>query len=95
MPNYLIDANLPYYFSLWKDDQYLHLRDIDDTMSDRNVWEYAKRQHLTIITKDADFSSRIILNQPPPRVIHLRIGNMKLAELFHFLSVRWTEILTM
>jgi predicted nuclease of predicted toxin-antitoxin system len=93
MPKYLIDVNLPYYFSLWKGEEYVHLRDIDDAMLDRDVWEYTKNRSMTIITKDSDFSSRIMVFDPPPRIIHLRVGNMKLNELFEFLSIRWNEIL--
>jgi predicted nuclease of predicted toxin-antitoxin system len=40
----------------------------------------------TIVTKDADFYDRIILSEPPPRVIYLQIGNMRIRELFVFLN---------
>jgi predicted nuclease of predicted toxin-antitoxin system len=78
LPTYLIDVNLPYYFSLWRGDEYLHQRDLGDAWKDREVWEYARRQNLTIVTKDADFSDRALLAEPPPRVIHLRIGNLEM-----------------
>lgn len=29
MARYLIDVNLPYYFSLWRGPDYVHVRDID------------------------------------------------------------------
>ena len=66
MPKYLIDANLPYYFSLWNTEEYQHVIDIDAEMKDSDIWEYAKKNDLTIITKDADFSSLVLLNDPPP-----------------------------
>jgi len=34
MPKFLIDANLPYYFSIWKSDEFIHVFDINDAMSD-------------------------------------------------------------
>ncbi|MEZ4821876.1 MAG: DUF5615 family PIN-like protein [Ignavibacteria bacterium] len=37
------------------------------------MWEYAKENNLTIISKDADFSSRILIKSPPPKVIHIRL----------------------
>ena len=40
MPKYLIDANLPYYFSIWKDGDYIHQVDLGDTWSDERIWEY-------------------------------------------------------
>jgi predicted nuclease of predicted toxin-antitoxin system len=57
MAVYLIDANLPYNFSLWSGTDYIHVRDIDDEWSDTRIWEYAKQNDLTIVTKDADLES--------------------------------------
>ena len=37
----------------------------------------------------------IMLNNPPPRVIHIKIGNMKMRE-FHLLITRvWDDVCTM
>ena len=30
MSKYLIDVNLPYYFGLWNNQDFIHLKDIDD-----------------------------------------------------------------
>lgn len=62
MAKFLIDANLPYRFSLWKSDDYIHQNDIDDEWTDSQIWDYAKDNNLTIITKDADFSNRIFFS---------------------------------
>ncbi len=92
MAKFLIDANLPYLFSLWKSNDFLHVVEIDDELSDEEIWNYAKENSLTIITKDADFSNKIIFKTPPPKVIHLKIGNLKMQELHSFLRKNWTEI---
>ena len=34
MQVFLIDVNLPYYFSLWNSEEYIHLKDIDQEWSD-------------------------------------------------------------
>jgi predicted nuclease of predicted toxin-antitoxin system len=47
---------------------------------------------LTIIIKDSDFSHRIILHNPPPRIIHIRFGNVKMKEFLSILSLLWNEI---
>ena len=78
MAKYLIDVNLPYYFSLWNTSEYLHQKDIDDMWLDEQIWEYAKENDLTIISKDSDFANRILLKNPPPKVIHIKLGNMKI-----------------
>jgi len=91
---YIVDANLPYYFSLWNNgENYIHVSDINLRMNDNEIWNYAKEHNLTIITKDKDFSNRILFNTPPPKVIHLKIGNLKLKSLFSYLSDNWNSII--
>lgn len=92
MVKYLIDANLPYRFGLWQGKDFQHVFDLDDTWPDSEIWRYAKEHGLTIVTKDTDFSDWILLSGPPPKVIHLRIGNMKMHDLFSFLQRQWDEI---
>ena len=67
MAKYLIDVNLPYYFSLWKGKDFVHQRDINDEWDDEQIWNYAKENNLIIISKDSDFSNKILLHTPPPR----------------------------
>lgn len=92
MPKYIVDVNLPYYFNLWNNENFVQVRDINDEWSDNQIWEYAKENNLIIITKDSDFSNKIILKQPPPRVIHLRFGNLKMNAFHEFLLAKWNEI---
>jgi predicted nuclease of predicted toxin-antitoxin system len=86
MKKYLIDVNLPYYFSLWNKEDFIHQKDINDEWTDEQIWNYAAENNLTIITKASDFSHRIILHNPPPRIIHIRFGNVKMKEFFSILS---------
>ncbi len=91
MKKYLIDVNLPRYFSLWAGDEYEHVVNINDELTDSEIWAYAKQQRLTIVSKDADFSELALLNVPPPRVIHIKFGNMKMREFHQALSKIWLE----
>ncbi len=95
MNKYIIDANLPYYFSLWNDEAYEHVIDIDPNMKDSEIWKYAKDNNLTIVTKDADFSDLVLLNNPPPRVIHIKLGNMKMKAFHDAIDSIWDKVLTM
>jgi predicted nuclease of predicted toxin-antitoxin system len=92
MPRFLIDANLPYRFALWHGEDYLHVYDLGDDMTDAAIWQYAKEHDLIIVSKDADFSDWVMLSDPPPKVIHLRIGNMRLRDLFVFLQRVWPQL---
>ena len=53
MPRFLIDVNLPYRFALWSQDDCLLMRDVGETWTDTQIWEYAKEQDLIIVSKDA------------------------------------------
>ncbi len=92
MPKYLIDVNLPYRFSLWRGEDFLHQRDIDDEWTDQQIWDHAREHSLTIVSKDADFSNYIINRDPPPRVIHIRIGNISMRDFFTLMTAVWSDV---
>ena len=92
MNRYLIDVNLPYRFRLWHQSNCLHVKDLADTMPDSQVWQYAKENDYIIVTKDADFSDRILLLSPPPRVVHIRLGNMKLRDFHDKINSVWRQV---
>ncbi len=53
---------------------------------------YSKENSLTIITKYVDFSNKIMLNNPPPKVIHIRFDNMKMKNFYFNV---WDDVLEM
>ena len=95
MPKFLIDINLPYHFALWNSPEFIHQKDLNSKWSDEKIWTYAKNSNLTIITKDVDFSNKIMLNFPPPKVIHIRFGNLKMKPFFVVTNKLWNDILEM
>ncbi|MCF8303065.1 MAG: DUF5615 family PIN-like protein [Bacteroidales bacterium] len=38
---FLVDVNLPKYFSYFNKDNFMHIVDLDPRMSDKEIWEYA------------------------------------------------------
>ncbi len=92
MKRFLIDANLPGRISVWQGEEFLHVVDIDDEMTDSEIWNYARKNNHTIVTKDADFSNRMIVSKPPPRIIHIRVGNMRLRDFDRFIFENWKVI---
>jgi len=91
MAKYLVDANLPYYFGLWNNSDYIHVRDLDDSWSDEIIWQYAHKNNLIIITKDSDFSTKVLFKGIPPKVIHLKFGNMKMKDFHAFITEIWMD----
>jgi predicted nuclease of predicted toxin-antitoxin system len=52
-----------------------------DTAEDFLVWQYARDNDFTIVTKDSDFSELSLLRSFPPKVIWIRIGNSRTNEI--------------
>lgn len=92
MTKYLIDANLPSKIGVWQTNEFEFVININDEWSDTEIWDYARANNLTIISKDADFSHRIINSKPPPRIIHIKIGNLKLKEFARFIEGVWESV---
>lgn len=92
MKGLLIDENLPLPTALPTTLPIVHSRQLGNQPSDSFLWDHAIARDLVIVTKDADFSQRIQLTGPPPRIIHLRVGNMRRAEFVQWLYKQWPAI---
>lgn len=82
MKGILLDRNLPVRLRFTPSLPIFHATQFGSNPRDSDFWQLARDKDWLIITKDADFSARIILAEPPPRVVHLRFGNLRLAA-FH------------
>src|SRR5260370_41720850 len=87
MTGLLFDSNLPSLIQFAPAFPVIHARSLGDNPTDTDLWEHARLHDLAIVSKDADFSNRIIVQSPPPRVVHLRFGNLQRRE-FHTLLAR-------
>jgi predicted nuclease of predicted toxin-antitoxin system len=52
-----------------------------DRVPKTEVWEYAKREEFLIVTKDTDFSDLSLLRGFLPKIIWIRRGNCKTADI--------------
>lgn len=57
----------------------MHVHDIQlEAAPDRVIWEYAIKNALVIVTKDADFAQRSDLQgTAPPQIVWVRLGNLR------------------
>jgi predicted nuclease of predicted toxin-antitoxin system len=94
MKGYLFDENLPNRIPVLAVLPIRTVKDVGSSPSDTAVWEYARANELIIVSKDADFSARIVVQQPPPWVVHLRFGNLRLKEFQSVLARLWPQIET-
>ena len=87
MKGFLFDENLPARLRFSPKLPIVPASKAGRNPTDSQIWEFARQHDLVIVSKDADFSDRIITNSPPPRVVHLRFGNLRKKE-FHALLAR-------
>lgn len=53
--------------------------------TDHEIWSYAIRENVAIMTKDEDFALRRVRESEGPTIIWLRIGNCSRAALIRWL----------
>ncbi len=63
-----------------------------DAVDDRVIWDFARENGYTIVSKDSDFRQLSFLYGHPPKTIWLRIGNASTAAAEEVLRRNHTEI---
>jgi len=81
----LFDQNLSpklaeYFNSSFAGSQHLLNLNLDKS-SDISVWEFAKSNEFTIVTKDSDFNNLVSFFGFPPKVIWIRRGNCSTTDI--------------
>ncbi len=59
---------------------------------DAAIWEYARQNDLTIVSKDNDFRQLIFLKGPPPKVVWLSAGNAGTEAICHLLQNKLSSL---
>ena len=95
MKGFFFDENLPSRLTFKPGLPVVTTTSLGSSPTDTQVWEFAQRRELVIVSKDADFSERIILRMPPPWVVHLRFGNLRRKEYHALLARVWPQVETL
>lgn len=71
----------------------IHVSDVGlSSEPDEEVWKFAERENLAIVTKDADFRQRSFLFGPRPKVVWVGVGNCSTHVIEQLLRTRSGEI---
>jgi len=92
MKGFLFDENLPVRLKFSPNLPVTHASVLGESPTDSEVWEFARKNELVIVSKDADFSERIIARTPPPWVVHVRFGNLRLQQFHAHLEQVWPQV---
>lgn len=63
-----------------------------DQIPDVEVWEYARQELFLIVTKDADFSDICSLRGFPPKIVWIKRGNCKTADIEAILRSHYDDV---
>lgn len=92
MKGFLFDENLPRRVTFAPALPVIYASSLGAASSDTLVWQHALERDLVIVSKDADFSHRIMTASPPPWIVHLRFGNLRRKEFHRVLAQLWPGI---
>ncbi|MCE0521903.1 MAG: DUF5615 family PIN-like protein [Methylacidiphilales bacterium] len=74
----------------------IHVRDCGlKGQSDQAVWEYARLNGFTLVSKDGDFYQRSLLLGTPPKLVWLCLGNCTRQQLLDLLLKHRNDILAL
>ena len=81
----LFDANISFrivkhLLTLYPDAKQVRELGLEKS-SDKQIWNFAKENHYSIVTFDADFYDLVTLYGHPPKIIWLRHGNTSTQNL--------------
>ncbi len=63
-----------------------------DQALDIEVWEFARANGFTIVTKDADFGDLSVLLGVPPKILWLRLGNCTTGQIEILLRTQYETL---
>lgn len=63
-----------------------------DNSPDIEIWRYAKKQQMTIVSKDKDFLHYANQHGCPPKLVYINTGNAKLAVVEAILKEKESSI---
>ena len=88
----LLDENVSARLRGAFDVPVVHVNEWQGGLKDWALWERAQQESLVIVTQDADFTERMLAQEPPPWVVHVRTGNMRVADFRVLLDSVWPRV---
>ena len=94
---FIVDAQLPPALAHWLEatgHEAKHVYDLQQvSAADAWIWGYAVDTHAVILTKDEDFSERLLQEGDGPTIVWLRIGNCSRPALLRWFAPLLPDIL--
>lgn len=92
MSRFILDENLPATLASFLGGDCKHAADLGARPTDAELWQWGREERRVILTKDADFFERLLLEGPPPKIVWLRVGNLRRVELEALMKRVWPAV---
>ena len=94
---FIIDAHLPKALITIVEKnghQAIHTSSLPDgnASSDTVIIQLAEKEKATVVTKDEDFYYSFLLHRKPPKLIMVKVGNMRLKALKELFEIQFPKI---
>lgn len=80
--SFLVDVNLPKYFSFFNNADFIFVSDINLQMTDTEIWNYALENNCFLVSEKT------------PKVIFFQLGNYSLKQLYDYFNANWDKLKT-
>lgn len=88
--NLLLDQNISFRVKKKLIKEFPKCKHVSDcglnNTEDLDIWEYAKRNDLTIVTYDQDYFEISLFSGSPPKIIWIKSGNLTNSEVVKLLT---------
>ena len=78
--------------SLYPDSQHMRALGMAKA-SDEDIWIYAQKHGMAIVSEDSDFYHRSMVRGYPPKVVWIRLGNCRTDDVADLLRSKHADIL--
>ena len=89
---FLVDVNLPRFFRQFQTDEFIFVFNINQELSDSDIWQLAIKSEYVILTRDLDFYHKAKDSIDFPKIIVCRFGNLKLNAMRQYFQLNWNAI---
>ena len=76
---------------IYPSSSHVYLLGLDQAL-DTEIWQYARQEEFLIVTKDADYSELCMMRGFPPKVVWIRRGNCKTANIEALLRNHYSHL---
>jgi predicted nuclease of predicted toxin-antitoxin system len=92
---FLVDANLPRKLTWFNKPEFTFAADWGAGFPDKEIWDYALKNDLIILTRDSDYFYWMIQAKKSPKVVYFKLQQQGRKELEEYFGLHWKQICTL